>query len=198
MTTPNDAAPKATQWFENVVEPLAQRVEQHGLGLGVSPARAAASPTGGPLSFAKDALVRAAGIGTAMLEFVSAIAGDVVKIATWGTRSQAPQANPTALFLGNVGSGGDTSTKLVVTNGTDGPYNAVQLVCRGLTSTRGGHLPGSAVSFTPPMVDVAAHGSTTVTMQVEVSRRTRAGNYAGLVEAAGHPGAWIVVTLDVL
>jgi hypothetical protein len=198
VTTPNDGTPDASQWLEDVVEPVARRVETYGLGLGLSSAHVPPPPPGGPVAFVKNSFARTTGIGVAALKIASAFAGDFVRTATSRERAQAPAANPAALFLGAVAVGTTATTKLIITNGTDGPYNAVQLSCRGLTATRGGHIHGDAIRFDPPLVEVPARGSTAVTIQVDVSSRVRAGNYVGLVEAAGHPGVWIVVTLDVL
>ena len=197
MTTPNDDTPDASQWLEDVVEPVARRVETYGLGLGLSSAHVPPSPPGGPVAFVRNSLARTTGIGVAVLKIASAFAGDFVRVAT-SRGAHAPAANPAALFLGAVAVGTTATTKLIITNETDGPYNAVQLSCRGLTATRGGHIHGDAIRFDPPLVEVPPRGSTAVTIQVDVSSRVRAGNYVGLVEAPGHPGVWIVVTLDVL
>jgi hypothetical protein len=197
VINPDHRVPDPSDWLTEVVEPVARRVEQAGAGLGLSSAHVPAPPAG-PGLFVRGVLARGVGVGALVLKLVSAVAGDLVQIVTLGARSRASDANPVALALGSAAPGTTVRAKLLITNDTDGPFNAVQPVSRGLVATRGGGIAASAIKFAPAVVDVPAGSSSVVTMEVSVSSRTRAGGYSGLVEVAGQPGVWIVVTLDVL
>jgi hypothetical protein len=181
----------------DVVEPIAHQLDDFGTGLGLSSAHATLSPRG-LWPFAQEFIARGVDVGEVVVKFFSTLTANILRIITGGQHHRVTAANAVPLSLGSVASGTTATTKLLLTNDTDGPFNAVQLFCRGFSATRGTHMAADAIRFTPTLADVRPHSSTVVTMHVDVPPHARAGGYVALVEVQGQPTAWIVATLDVL
>jgi len=73
----------------------------------------------------------------------------------------------------------------------------VTLRCDGLAGPGGRSIPEGSIRFDPGRVTVPARAAERVTCTVTVPEATRAGTYTGTIEAPGHAGVQLRVSLTV-
>jgi hypothetical protein len=82
-------------------------------------------------------------------------------------------------------------------NGTADAYRGIRLHCGDLRAHDGRTLPADAVRFEPPVVDLPARSSRGVTVHATAADLAAAGTYHAMILAAGAPGVWLPLEVDV-
>lgn len=123
--------------------------------------------------------------------------------SVWGDTS-TPNAEQTFTNEGGVPSlragraiAGQVASAAFRISNEAGPAAAVVLRATSLVSERGVEIPGHQVSFEPSSLDLASGGEAPVKITLRIPEWVPEGTYAGLVQAAGLPGARAVLVLDV-
>jgi hypothetical protein len=105
---------------------------------------------------------------------------------------------PVALALPDVSPGDAASLPFDVRNDSLETVDGMRLRCAGLFGAGGIRISGPQIKFAPVTVDVAPHGTASVTCTVNVPASAKRGHYIGLIEATGLAGVQLLVTLDVV
>jgi hypothetical protein len=98
---------------------------------------------------------------------------------------------------GHPSPSGEPEVEVWLHNGTADTYGGIRLHCGDLRSHDGRTLPADAVRFEPPVVDLPARSSRGVTVHATAADLATAGTYHGMILAAGAPGVWLPLEVDV-
>jgi hypothetical protein len=98
---------------------------------------------------------------------------------------------------GHSSPSGESEVEVWLHNGTADAQGGIRLHCGDLRAHDGRTLPADAVRFEPPVVDLPGRSSRGVTVHATATDRTTVGTYRGVILAAGAPGVWLPLEVDV-
>jgi hypothetical protein len=98
---------------------------------------------------------------------------------------------------GHPSPSGEREVEVWLHNGTADTHGGIRLHCGDLRAHDGRTLPADAVRFEPPVVDLPARSSRGITVHATAADLAAAGTYHGMILAAGAPGVWLPLEVDV-
>ena len=116
----------------------------------------------------------------------------------WPAREQPGRHDQgDVLILTPTEPGGTATGRLLVANDGDVALAGLKLVCVGLVADGGRRIDGRSLTTAPATLDLRARGHRLVELTLRVPDNTAAGNYTGVILAAGSPQIRSLVLVEV-